>query len=217
MITSIFLKWTEGWGNKHVPMYVTLLEIRALWRRAWWARRETHLCPSNYVGLDIYFNSLGQICIPILLDYLHLVFPCFWQSLLYKLKWTALLTIGRNEEQISLADRVKGVADVSSCQISSKLVSRLQGYHSISIFQDGGHRHLGLYNYQILLADGFCLQCYCLQCFDAVGWAEEGHPACEKLNGGMLAWLCVWVEVQICIWPSSCHCHSLSLAPVNPD
>ena len=22
---------------------------------------------------------------------------------------------------------------------------------------------------------------------------------------------------QICIWPSWCHCHSLSLAPVNPD
>jgi len=24
-------------------------------------------------------------------------------------------------------------------------------------------------------------------------------------------------KVQICIWPSSRHCHSLSLAPVNPD
>jgi len=33
----------------------------------------------------------------------------------------------------------------------------------------------------------------------------------------MLAWLSVWDEVQICIWPSRCHCHSLSLAPVNPD
>jgi len=33
----------------------------------------------------------------------------------------------------------------------------------------------------------------------------------------MLAWLSVWGEVQICIWPSWCHCHSLSLAPVNPD
>jgi len=25
------------------------------------------------------------------------------------------------------------------------------------------------------------------------------------------------VEVHICIWPSRCHCHSLSLAPINPD
>ena len=46
---------------------------------------------------------------------------------------------------------------------------------------------------------------------------QEGHPACKKLSGGMLAWLCVWVKVQICIQPSWCHCHSLSLAAVNPD
>jgi len=39
-------------------------------------------------------------------------------------------------------------------------------------------------------------------CFDAViGW-QERHLACKKLSGGMLAWLCVWVKVQICIWPS---------------
>ena len=30
-----------------------------------------------------------------------------------------------------------------------------------------------------------------------------------------MAWLSVWCEVQICIWPSWCHCHSLSLAPVK--
>jgi len=31
---------------------------------------------------------------------------------------------------------------------------------------------------------------------------QEGHPAYKKLSGGILAWLCVWGEVQICIWPS---------------
>ena len=31
----------------------------------------------------------------------------------------------------------------------------------------------------------------------------------------MLAWLSVWSEVQTCIRPSWCHCHSLSLAPVK--
>jgi len=41
---------------------------------------------------------------------------------------------------------------------------------------------------------------------------QEGHPACKKLSGGVLAWLSVWSEVQTCIWPSRCHCHSLSLA-----
>jgi len=30
-----------------------------------------------------------------------------------------------------------------------------------------------------------------------------------------MAWLSVWSEVQTCIWPSWCHCHSLSLASVK--
>ena len=47
-----------------------------------------------------------------------------------------------------------------------------------------------------------------------VGW-QEGHPACKKLSSGVLAWLFVWNDVQICIWPSWCHCHSLSLASVK--
>jgi len=38
-----------------------------------------------------------------------------------------------------------------------------------------------------------------LQCYDAVGWAAVGHLACKNLIGGMLAWLSVWGEVQICI------------------
>jgi len=61
--------------------------------------------------------------------------------------------------------------------------------------------------------------CYCITgAFSAlmllVGW-QEWHPACKKLGGGMLAWLSVWGEVQICIWPCWCHCHSPSLASVK--
>ena len=44
---------------------------------------------------------------------------------------------------------------------------------------------------------------------------QQGHPACKKLSGGVLAWLSVWSEVQTCIWPSWCHCHSLSLVSVK--
>jgi len=44
---------------------------------------------------------------------------------------------------------------------------------------------------------------------------QEGHPVCKKLSGAVLAWLSVWSEMQTCIWPSWCHCHSLSLAPVK--
>jgi len=35
----------------------------------------------------------------------------------------------------------------------------------------------------------------------SVGW-QEGHPACKKLSGGVLAWLSVWSKVQTCMWPS---------------
>ena len=28
---------------------------------------------------------------------------------------------------------------------------------------------------------------------------QEGHPACKKLSGGVLAWLSVWSEVQTCM------------------
>jgi len=31
---------------------------------------------------------------------------------------------------------------------------------------------------------------------------QEGHLACKKLSGGVLAWLSVWSEMQICISPS---------------
>jgi len=35
-----------------------------------------------------------------------------------------------------------------------------------------------------------------------VGHQEE-HPACKKLSDEVLAWLCVWSEVQmICMWCS---------------
>ena len=44
---------------------------------------------------------------------------------------------------------------------------------------------------------------------------QEGHPACKKLSGGVLAWLSTWSEMKTCIWPSGCHCHSLSLASVK--
>ena len=44
---------------------------------------------------------------------------------------------------------------------------------------------------------------------------RKGIRPVKKLSGRVLAWLSVWSEVQTCIWPSWCHCHSLSLAPVK--
>jgi len=36
---------------------------------------------------------------------------------------------------------------------------------------------------------------------------QEGHPACKKLSGGVLAWLSVWSEVQ--------HMAQLMLLPLT--
>jgi len=48
---------------------------------------------------------------------------------------------------------------------------------------------------------------------------QEGHPACKNW---VMGYWCGYMSgarcrLQICIWPSWCHCHSLSLAIVNPD
>ena len=47
-----------------------------------------------------------------------------------------------------------------------------------------------------------------------LGGRENIQPV-KNLSIEVLAWLYVWSEVQTCIWPSWCHCHSLSLAPVK--
>ena len=44
---------------------------------------------------------------------------------------------------------------------------------------------------------------------------RKGIRPVKKLSGGVLVWWSVWSKVQTCMWPSWCHCHSLSLASVK--
>jgi len=46
---------------------------------------------------------------------------------------------------------------------------------------------------------------------------QEGHPACKKQSGGVLAWLSVWSEVQTCIWPTDATATHCLLLQLNPD
>ena len=72
-------------------------------------------------------------------------FRVFGRTFLYKLQWTALLPIGRNEHEISLDDRVGG-----RCIIMPNFVKIRQSiarYHDFSIIQDGGCRHDGYLNF----------------------------------------------------------------------
>ena len=74
------------------------------------------------------------------------------------------------------------------------------------------HMHCGKYICSTKKTPKYCLPFTALMLL--VG-RQEWHPACKKLSGEVLAWLSVWSEVQTCIWPSWCHCHSLSLASVK--
>ena len=44
---------------------------------------------------------------------------------------------------------------------------------------------------------------------------RKGIQPVKNLSGEVQAWLSVWSEVQTCMWPSWCQCHSLSLASVK--
>jgi len=45
-----------------------------------------------------------------------------------------------------------------------------------------------------------CVKCHCafIALMLLVG-QQDGHPACKKLNGGVLAWLFDWSEMQTCM------------------
>ena len=61
----------------------------------------------------------------------------------------------------------------------------------------------------------WCFSAYPFSALTLLVGRQEGHLACKKLSGGVLAWLSVWSEVQTCIWPHWCHCHSLSVVTVK--
>jgi len=50
----------------------------------------------------------------------------------------------------------------------------------------------------------FCINNYAWSALEACAFSaltllvgrQEGHPACKKLSGGVLAWLSVWSEMQ---------------------
>jgi len=54
----------------------------------------------------------------------------------------------------------------------------------------------------------FCIRVVCIYAFSALTLLFGR----QELSGGVLVWLSVWSEVQTCICPSGCHCHSLSLS-----
>jgi len=63
-------------------------------------------------------------------------------------------------------------------------------------------RCLTFYIHYILLLSIFLFVTYAFSALTLLVGRQEGHPACKKLSGGVLAWLSFWSKVQTCIWPS---------------
>ena len=62
--------------------------------------------------------------------------------------------------------------------------------------------------------------CFCNDFLPSMLWrcwlgGRKGIRPVKNSSGGVLVWLSVWSDVQTCIQPSWCHCHSLSLASVK--
>ena len=98
------------------------------------------------------------------------------------------------------------------CRVGRKTTTQSINQLPIDIRMPGLLSDLASYYYYA----AFNAQCigHFLFCSSAVLDPRVGHTM-DVLSGGVLVWLSVWSEVQTCIWPSWCHCHSLSLASVK--
>ena len=109
----------------------------------------------------------------------------------------------------SLPARVRSIDTLSSFKRHLKFhlfQSAFTVYFSSASTSDSFAWFLVLYKFECIYVLLFAFSASTL----LVG-QQEGHTACKKLSRGVLAWLSIWSEVQTCIWPSWCHCHSLSL------
>ena len=59
------------------------------------------------------------------------------------------------------------------------------------------------------------LQLFAFSALTLLVGQQEVHLACKKRSSGVLAWLSVWSQVQTCVQPSWCLCHTLSLGSVK--
>jgi len=92
----------------------------------------------------------------------------------------------------------------------------LQPYLHFTTYQSTSSFHSTVYCKQRL----WFVHVFVWSCIPSVLWhcwlgGRKGIRPVKKLRGGVLAWLFVLSDGQICIWPSWCHCHSLSLASVK--
>jgi len=68
--------------------------------------------------------------------------------------------------------------------------------HKLEFYQNGCMNQAGFWQ------GSFLPPIFAFSALTLLVGRQEGHPACQKLSGGVLAWLSVWNKVQTFIWPS---------------
>ena len=94
----------------------------------------------------------------------------------------------------------------AACHYVSFIVLQLENnavkseLSSESTFQISGKMYFFVWSFHLLWY--YSLAFSAVSALTLLVGRQEGHPACKKLSGGVLAWLSVRSEVQTCIWPS---------------
>ena len=98
------------------------------------------------------------------------------------------------------------------CHAEGKLVAQFNAGHRpgasvTALCTDREHYHYLVTGdtdgyIKVRLRRRWWLSCFAFSALTLLVGRQEGHPACKKQSGGVLAWLSVWSEMQTCIWPS---------------
>ena len=144
---------------------------------------------------------------------------CYTDTAPHTMPTAAWKCSGRRETADTNVQTLHRKTELNWCWVLMSSSSVISSYPStLSTYSRLQHNrcHPLQYNYCHSEYKLKCLFTSCLQCFDAVGWAAGRASSLQKnLSGGVLAWLSVWSEMQTCIWPSWCNCHSQSLASLK--
>jgi len=94
----------------------------------------------------------------------------------------------------------------------SQFITALSIVHKLQCIEESSAQN-GMCLYFAFLVFSWLVPSVLWRCW--LGGRKGIRPVKKLKSGGVLARLSVWSEMQTCIWPSWCHCHSLSLASVK--
>ena len=204
-ITELYILWSELCRRKLSPTLATI----------------HYCCRDSAIGLVAQSELSGYVKFGYLLKAVGRKFSYYYQCCC----WCKILDLNRNTKNVKIAVKNANLCgknmwyvhfaakNATICEIcGSRIFAQYVKYAAVA------YSHKTDMPSNCLCVDGGSMPS--LLWMPSVLWrcwlgGRKGIRPVKKLSGGVLAWLSVWSEVQTCIWPSWCHCHSLSLASVK--